>query len=48
MYADLDPASLEGFDHNKVVDRSKLNALGKSLSALQAVWFFAQCGSRLY
>jgi len=48
MYADLDPASLEGFDHNKVVDRSKLNALGKFLSALQAVWFFAQCGSRLY
>lgn len=49
MYADLHPTAFEALalDHEMVVDRSKLSTMRKLLSVLQAIWFLAQCVSRV-
>lgn len=41
------PALLESITESHIMDKSKSNALAKTLVCMQALWFMAQCISRL-
>lgn len=45
--AQICPSLLEGITESCIMDKSKSNALAKTLVCMQALWFIAQCISRI-